>query len=86
VIEQFSPRLRYTGSSLAYTIAGVFGGALAPLVFTWLLDVTGGWQAPAAYVAVAGALTLIGLALGRNPDFAEDEALLADSPSPAATV
>ncbi|KQY56706.1 MFS transporter [Nocardioides sp. Root140] len=86
VIEQFSPRLRYTGSSLAYTIAGVFGGALAPLAFTWLLDVSGGWQAPAAYVAVAGVLTIIGLLLGRNPDFAEDEALLAEptpAPSPA---
>ncbi|KQZ67095.1 MFS transporter [Nocardioides sp. Root151] len=82
VIEQFSPRLRYTGSSLAYTIAGVFGGALAPLAFTWLLDVSGGWQAPAAYVAVAGVLTIIGLLLGRNPDFAEDEALLA-GPTPA---
>jgi MFS family permease len=78
VIEQFSPRLRYTGSSLAYTFAGVFGGALAPLAFTWLLEVTGGWQAPAAYVAVAGVLTIVGLAIGRNPDFAEDDALLAE--------
>jgi MFS family permease len=41
VTEQFSPRLRYTGSSLAYTIAGVFGGAVAPLAFTYLLDRTG---------------------------------------------
>lgn len=29
VTEQFTPRLRYTGSSLAYTLAGVIGVALA---------------------------------------------------------
>ena len=86
VIEQFSPRLRYTGSSLAYTIAGVFGGALAPLAFTWLLEVTGGWQAPAAYVAIAGVLTIIGLALGRDPNYAEDEDLLAEPSSPSPTL
>lgn len=78
VTEQFSPRLRYTGSSLAYTIAGVFGGALAPLVFTWLLAETDSWVAPAGYVTVAAVLTLVGLALGRNPDYAEDEQLLVE--------
>jgi len=30
ITEQFSPRLRYTGSSLAYTLASVIGGAPAP--------------------------------------------------------
>jgi len=72
ITEQFSPRLRYTGSSLAYKIAGVFGGAVAPLAFTYLLDRTGSWVAPASYLAVAVLLTLIGLAMGRDPDHAED--------------
>ncbi|MDR6692477.1 MFS family permease [Microbacterium sp. 1154] len=76
ITEQFSPRLRYTGSSLAYTIAGVFGGALAPVIFTALLSATGSWVAPAIYLAVAAVLTIVGVLLGRNPQHAEDEEYL----------
>jgi MFS family permease len=76
VTEQFSTRLRYTGSSLAYTIAGVFGGAVAPLAFTALQGSWGTWVPVAVYVLVASLLTLAGLTLGRNPDPAEDEAYL----------
>lgn len=74
IIEQFSPRLRSTGSSLAYTIAGVFGGAIAPLMFTVIFKATGSGVWIAAYLSVAMALTLVGLALGRNPDHSEDDA------------
>ncbi len=76
ITEQFSPRLRYTGSSLAYTIAGVFGGALAPVIFTALLSATGSWVAPAIYLGVAAVLTIVGLLLGRNPQHEEDEEYL----------
>jgi MFS family permease len=72
ITEQFSARLRYTGSSLAYTIAGVFGGAVAPLVFTALLGSWGTWLPVAIYVLVAAFVTFAGLALGRDPDPAED--------------
>ncbi|MCU1407261.1 MAG: putative permease [Glaciihabitans sp.] len=73
IIEQFSPRLRYTGSSLAYTIAGVFGGAIAPLMFTIIYENTGSWVGIAVYLAVAIVLTLVGLAIGRNSNVAEDD-------------
>ncbi len=73
IVEQFSPRLRATGSSLAYTFAGVIGGAIAPLMFTLLLSEFDSWVPVAAYVAVAGVVTLIGLALGRNPHATEDD-------------
>ncbi|MDI9894837.1 MFS transporter [Rhodococcus sp. IEGM 1381] len=73
VTEQFSVRLRSTGSSLAYTIAGVFGGAMAPLIFVYLLDKTDSWVPIAGYIVIVGAVTLVGLALGRNPDPTEDE-------------
>lgn len=72
VVEQFSPRLRSTGSSLAYTFAGVIGGAVAPLLFTVLLSGFGSWVPVAIYVAVAAAVTLAGLALGRDSDTTED--------------
>ncbi|MDJ0470416.1 MFS transporter [Rhodococcoides fascians] len=73
VTEQFSVRLRSTGSSLAYTIAGVFGGAMAPLIFVYLLDKTDSWVPIAGYIVVVGAVTVVGLALGRNPDPTEEE-------------
>ncbi|SFJ78694.1 MFS transporter [Amycolatopsis sacchari] len=66
VTEQFSERLRYTGSSLAYTLAGIIGGALAPLLFTSLLAGFGTWLALALYVLVAGVVSVIGVVLARE--------------------
>ena len=65
IAEQFQARLRYTGSSLAYTIAGIIGGAVAPLVFTWLLSRDPSGFSIACYVAVAAVVTMVGLAMGR---------------------
>lgn len=73
IAEQFSPRLRYTGSSLAYTLAGVIGGAVAPLLFTALLGAYDSWVPLALYIAVTAVVTVVGLALGRDADQAEDE-------------
>ncbi|MBU3062274.1 MHS family MFS transporter [Nocardia sp. NEAU-G5] len=72
ITDQFPVHLRSTGCSLAYTIAGVFGGALAPLLFTTLLSRFGSWIPLALYIAVVTALTLLGLALGRDPDPADE--------------
>ncbi|MER5394645.1 MFS transporter [Saccharopolyspora sp. NPDC002686] len=66
VSEQFSPALRSTGSSLAYTLAGVIGGALAPLLFTALFAHFETWMAPAFYLLATCVVTLIGLTLGRR--------------------
>lgn len=46
---------------------------MAPLIFMYLLDQTDSWVPIAGYIAVVGVLTLIGLALGRDPDPSEDE-------------
>jgi MFS family permease len=67
ITEQFSPRLRYTGSSLAYTLAGVIGGAPAPLILAALLNWTGTWLVLAAYLVLMGVLTVVGLWLARDP-------------------
>ena len=74
IAEQFTERLRYTGSSLAYTLAGVIGGAVAPLVFTALLAKFDTWTIVGGYVTVACVVTLIGLRLGRDPQ-PEDQPL-----------
>jgi MFS family permease len=79
ITEQFPAHLRYAGSSLAYTLAGVIGGAVAPLIFTALYAATGNWYLIAGYVAVASVVTVVGLALGRNPQTEEEERLLAES-------
>ncbi|MER6664188.1 MFS transporter [Amycolatopsis japonica] len=68
VTEQFSPRLRYTGSSLAYTLAGVIGGAPAPLLFTALLAGFDTWLAIGVYLLATAVVTIIGVVLARDPD------------------
>jgi MFS family permease len=67
ITEQFSPRLRYTGSSLAYTLAGVIGGAPAPLILAALLNWTGSWLILAVYVVLTAVLTVVGVWLARDP-------------------
>lgn len=63
IAEQFTVRLRYTGCSLAYTLAGIIGGAVAPLLFTTLFAAFASWVALAGYIAVTCVITLIGLAI-----------------------
>lgn len=82
IAEQFSPRLRYTGSSLAYTLAGVIGGAVAPLVFTALLDAYDSWIPLALYVAGTAVVTVTGLCLGRDGDGSDDTVGDAPAKSP----
>lgn len=65
IAEQFQARLRYTGSSLAYTFAGIIGGAVAPLVFTWLLSGDPSGLSIAIYVSIAACVTLVGLLMGK---------------------
>jgi len=73
ITEQFSPRLRYTGSSLAYTLAGVIGGAPAPLILTALLAAVGSWWVIAVYIVFTAVLTGIGLVLARDPVIESEE-------------
>ncbi|MEV6787330.1 MFS transporter [Streptomyces sp. NPDC051098] len=85
IAEQFTPRLRYTGSSLAYTLAGVIGGAVAPLLFTALLDAYDSWIPLALYVAVTAVVTVTGLLLGCDGTDDEDDAPVATEHTAPAT-
>ena len=58
--ELFPTRVRYTGSSLTFNMAGIFGASLAPYIATWLAQ-NYGLQYVGYYVVVAAALTLVGL-------------------------
>jgi MFS family permease len=58
--ELFVTAVRYTGSSLTFNMAGIFGASLAPYIATWLAR-TYGLQFVGYYLTVAAALTLVGL-------------------------
>ncbi len=58
VSELFSTRLRYSGASVGYQLAGVLGGALAPIIALWLLSRFHTWLAVSSYLAGALALNL----------------------------
>jgi MFS family permease len=67
IAEQFPARLRYTGSSLAYTFAGLVGGAIAPMIFSLMMARPGHEWLMGAYIAIACLVTLMGLWLARSP-------------------
>jgi MHS family shikimate/dehydroshikimate transporter-like MFS transporter len=57
--ELFGTRVRYTGASLPYQIAGIITSGPAPLISTWLFSV---YQSPwpiAGYIAVTALVSLV---------------------------
>ena len=59
--ELFPTSVRYTGSSLTFNLAGIFGASLAPYIATWLaghygLQYVGYYQTAAALLTLAGLL------------------------------
>ena len=66
IAEQFPTRVRYAGASLAYTLAGIVGGGIAPLMFATLQKTFGTTHALSAYLAVALLITGIVLLIARE--------------------
>jgi metabolite-proton symporter len=63
IAENFTGRLRYSGSSLGYQLASIIAGGPAPLIATWLF---GTYQSPyaiAIYIAICAVITLVATAL-----------------------
>jgi len=63
--ELFPTAVRYTGSSLAFNLSGIFGAALAPYIATWLASHYG-LAFVGYYLSAVALLTLIGLLLMRE--------------------
>ncbi len=63
--ELFPTAVRYTGSSLTFNLAGVFGASLAPYIATWLAK-TYGLEYVGYYLTLAAALTFAGLLATRE--------------------
>jgi metabolite-proton symporter len=60
ISELFPTAVRYTGSSLAFSFAGIFGASLAPYVATWLAKKYG-LPYVGYYLSASAVLTLLGL-------------------------
>ena len=58
--ELFPTTVRYTGSSLTFNLAGIFGASLAPYIATWLAK-SYGLQFVGYYLSIAAVLTLLAL-------------------------
>jgi len=60
--ELFPTAVRYTGTSLAFNLAGILGGSLAPYIATWLAQ-NYGIAAVGYYLSAAGVVSLVALFL-----------------------
>jgi MFS family permease len=68
IAERFPTHVRYAGSSLAYTLGGVFAGGIAPLAFQALFRAYGTPTVVAMYATGALLITLLVLWLSRKTD------------------
>jgi MFS family permease len=58
--ELFPTEVRYTGSSLTFNLAGIFGASLAPYAATWLAT-HWGLAYVGYYLSASAAVTILGL-------------------------
>lgn len=57
--ELFGTRVRFTGTSVAFNVGALLGGALAPIIATSLLSATAGaWWSLSAYVLIISVIAL----------------------------
>lgn len=61
--EIFPTSVRYTGAGFTFQTAGVFGGALAPIIATVLVNATGSWHAFAVYLVATLVLLIVAVLL-----------------------
>jgi MFS family permease len=67
IAECFTPRLRYSGSSLGYQLASLTAGGPAPIIATALLAWTGSGYSIAWYILACSVVTIIATVL--MPDY-----------------
>src|SRR5690348_5656058 len=67
IAECFTPRLRYSGSSIGYQLASVIAGGPAPLIATALLAAFGSGYVIAAYIALCAVVSVVATVL--LPDY-----------------
>jgi metabolite-proton symporter len=68
--ELYPTAVRYTGASVSFNLAGIFGASLAPYVATWLAA-NHGLAAVGFYLSAAALITLVALRLSHETRDAE---------------
>ena len=63
--ELFPTSVRYSGSSLTFNLAGIFGASLAPYIATFLAT-TYGLHTVGYYLSASAGLSILGLVLTRE--------------------
>jgi len=63
--ELFPTKVRYTGASLTFNLAGIFGASIAPYLATWLAA-NKGLEYVGYYLSIAAVITLGALAMTRE--------------------
>ncbi|MEQ1871070.1 MAG: MFS transporter [Vicinamibacterales bacterium] len=63
--EMFPTTVRYTGSSLTFTLAGIFGASLAPYIATWLAT-NYGLSSVGYYLFLVAAISFVGVLLTKE--------------------
>jgi metabolite-proton symporter len=66
IAEMFPTAVRYTGASMGYQVAGILGGALAPIIATALLNRYESSLFVSVYVLVVLAITVVCVLLARE--------------------
>jgi MFS family permease len=59
ISEMFPTKVRYTGASMGYQLAGIIGGALAPIISVALLDRFDTWVAVSLYAVAMLLITIV---------------------------
>ena len=67
IAESFTPRLRYSGSSLGYQLASIIAGGPAPIIATWLFATYKTGYAIAIFIAACAVISLV--AASFMPDY-----------------
>jgi metabolite-proton symporter len=65
VSELFPTEVRYTGSSLAFSLAGILGASLAPYLATWLAK-DFGLRYVGYYLTASAVFTFVGFVMGKE--------------------
>jgi Flp pilus assembly protein protease CpaA len=59
IAESFTPRLRYSGSSIGYQLASIIAGGPAPFIATWLFSTYQSTVPIGIYACVCAAISII---------------------------
>jgi MFS family permease len=75
IAECFTPRLRYSGSSIGYQLSSIISGGPAPLIATALLAATGSGYTIAVYILFCAIVSIVATAFmpdHTNKDISEE--------------